>query len=117
MSRGFWWRKDAPSDELEAMRCEECGELHCYWCGLEFVLRGGSRWAPCLPSREHLDARRDDRGRVWRGERIVAAHAACNNARGIAPWAPFHSAVTKPKGQRKAEQTVRQMLDRWREAA
>ena len=109
-----WWRVLAPSPALEEMRCGECGELHCYWCGQEFVMQAGGRWHQATPSREHLDAYRDERGRVWRGTRLVAAHAACNNGRGIAPWAPFHVVATKPKGQIAAERAVRELIKKWR---
>lgn len=107
---GAWWRVNAPSAALEELRCDECGELHCYWCGMEFVLMAGGRWTAANPSREHIDAFRDERGRVWRGVRIVAAHSACNNHRGIAPWVPFHLHGTKPKGQVSAERIVRDVV-------
>ena len=77
----------------------------------------GGRWSRGVPSREHVEARRDERGRIWRGERIVAAHAVCNNKRGIALWVPFHSAGTKPKGQIVAEREVRVLVKDWRSRA
>ena len=110
---GAWWRVLAPSAALEELRCA-CGELHCYWCGIEFVMQAGNRWTGATPSREHVDAYRDERGRVWRGTRIVVAHAACNSRRGIAPWVPFHVAGTKPKGQVVAEREVRALVSKWR---
>lgn len=76
--------------------CEECGEAHCYWCGLPFVLDArDDENDPGRPSRDHRDAETDHAGTIRKGTVIVTAHAYCNSHRHHDPWV-WHHADPRP---------------------